>query len=123
MLEIISVDDGECYAKHSTVPFRSIRPGGGQGDRLAEICMSAILRVDRGHFPDFGQSKSSAACASSSSRCRTDPPAVSDLAKAIDLKCHVNEFIPTLKRRKFNEKMGLGANMMKNILQLMYNID
>ena len=33
---------------------------------------------------------------------------VGDLAKAIDLKlkCHVIEVIPTLKRRKFNEKMG-----------------
>ena len=27
-----------------TVPFRSIRPGGGQGDRLDEIWTSAILR-------------------------------------------------------------------------------
>jgi len=87
-----------------TVPFRSIRPGGGY--RLAEICTSAILRVDRGHFPDFGQSKSSAACASSNSRCRNHPRAVGDLEKAIDLKYDVIEVIPTLKRRKFNEKMG-----------------
>ena len=80
--------------------------------------------MDRGHFPDFGQNKSSAACASGSSRCRTDPRAVSDLAKAIDPKCHVIEFIvSTLKRRKFNEKMGLGADMIENILQLIYKID
>ena len=65
-----------------TVPFRSIRPGGGQGDRLDEIWTSAILRVDWGHLPDFGQSKSSAACASS----RTDPRVIGDLATAIDLK-------------------------------------
>jgi len=65
-----------------TVPFRSIRPGGGQGDRLAAIWTSAILRVDRGHLPDFSQSKSSAACASSSLQRRTDPRVVGDLVKA-----------------------------------------
>ena len=40
-----------------SVPFRSIRPGGGQGDRLAEIWTSAILRVDRGHLPDSAKVK------------------------------------------------------------------
>jgi len=96
--------DQDAKVHYCTISFNSAR--GGQGDRLAKICTLAILRVDRGHFPDFGQSKSSAVCASSSLRCQTDPQAVSDLAKAIDPKCHVIEFIPMLKRRKFNKKWG-----------------
>ena len=40
---------------YCTISFNSAR--GGQGDRLDEIWTSAILRVDRGHLPDFGQSK------------------------------------------------------------------
>ena len=66
---------------YCTISFDSAR-GEGQGDRLTEIWMLAILRVDKGHLPNFGQSKSSAACASSSSRCRTDPRVVGDPVKA-----------------------------------------
>jgi len=74
--------------RYYTIPFNSAR-----GDGLDEIWTSVILRVDRGHLLDFGESISSAACTSSSSRCRTDPRVFGDLAKAIDLKGHVRPYL------------------------------
>ena len=56
---------------------------GGQAGRNLDV---GHPEMDRGHLPDFGQSKSLAAYASSRLQCRADPQVVGDLAKAMDLE-------------------------------------
>jgi len=59
---------------------------GGTGGQAGRNLDMDHPEVDGGHLPDFGQSKSSAACASSSLRYRADPRVVGALAKAMDLE-------------------------------------
>ena len=69
--------------------------------------------VDRGHLPEFGQSKRSAACASSSLRCRADPELSVILQRQwtssdMQLKLYLDS-----NEKIFTKKRGQGANIIE----------
>ena len=71
----------------TAIPFRSIRPGGGTGGQAGRNLDVDHPEMDRGHLPDFGQTKNfSRLYASGRLRCNADPQVVGDLAKAMDLE-------------------------------------